>query len=329
MSSLTNQASRDEKVLAIDSALAFLSKRQLVSGMFSSIASTSLDLRPVAYVNSVYIPTYIVHALQRVRNHPVASQTIRATVKAILREKERRGLWRFFGPGSISPPPDFDDTCCALAALKEASVEVESDVFVLLTQNLAPSGGFYTCTDLETNQLGGYHVDAAVNANILFYAGLCGLTLDGPTQLLNTYALKKGFRHFSNYSISEYSVIYLLMRAYRDGGVSELKPSVAPAVHFLLQSVCSDASWGNELDTALGLTALINAGYIGEECESAASWLLGRQLGTGGWPAWPFFQDFLPTYYASEELTTSLCVEALSKWSGPRLGRVPHFGPVK
>lgn len=303
---------------AIARALDFIAGGQRPDGGFFTSASPDPSMSLVCYVDSVYIPAYIARSIAALDTNDVAAATVRSALDALEREREAGGVWRFFGRASAWPPPDFDDTCCVLSALGSAGRDTESDVVALLNAQESPTGGYPTWVDASANAMSGHHVDGAVNANILLYAATQGIDADAAADRLNSLIAQRGFRAASIYAISPYPMIYLIARAYREGGVRRLAPSLASAVECCAQSVNADGHWGNELDTALALHALLAADAHAALCARAAAWLLERQRDDGGWPAAAFFQDFIPTYYGSEELTAALCAEALLNWDRSR-----------
>jgi hypothetical protein len=296
---------------AIERALGCVTRGQLASGLFPTLASPEPDLAGAGPVDSVYISTYIVHVLAQARPDPARANAMRSAARAIVEHGEPGGLWRFFGRQSANLPPDFDDTCCALAALRQCDVPTDSSVAGLLEKCALPGGGYGRWIDRRLNHPRGF--DGGVNANILFYLALAGRPTESPARHLAEFAQQRRLSGLSGSALSDPPVLYMLMRAFRHGpvpGLARLAPRVAES---LLARQRADGGFGHELDTALSVTALIDAGHRGANLDATARWLLARQLPHGGWPARTLFCDFLPTYYGSEELTTAICAEALTK----------------
>jgi len=298
---------------AIDRALAFVARGQLDSGLFPTLASSDPDLTGGTLVDSVYLTTYIVHALAQARPDPARAHVLRSAARAILNQGDPGGLWRFFGRRSANPPPDFDDTCCALVALRQCDHPTDSTVDNLLEPCAFPAGGYGTWIDPRLNHPRRF--DAGVNANILLYLTMAGRPFEALAGYLVEVSSRRQLSKLSTYALSDPPVIYMLMRAFRHGpapGLARLTPLVTKT---LLAQQRPDGSFGHELETALSVTALLDSGHRGPSLDAATRWLLARQLPDGRWPARTFFCDFLPTYYGSEELTTALCAEALIKLS--------------
>lgn len=300
---------------AVERALAFVVRGQLATGLFPTLASRDPELADARCVDSVYISTYIVHVLAHAAPTPATTSALAAAAQALAAHGEPGGLWRFFGRAAQNPPPDFDDTCCALVALHQARLTIDTKVLALLARAAFPSGGYGTWVHPGLNDP--RRVDAVVNANILYYLAVSGQPTDPLARFLVEFALERQLSKLSAYALSDPPAIYTLMRTFCHGPAPALAPLAARVPPHLLAHQAGDGSFGHELDTALSLTALLDAGHRGEGLEAAGRWLLRRQRPDGGWLARTFFCDFQPTYYGSEELTTALCAEALAKLTAP------------
>jgi hypothetical protein len=77
-----------------------------------------------------------------------------------------------------------------------------------------------------------------------------------------------------------------------------------------------DGSFGDELATACAVCSLINFGYKDfTRLRHAARYLEEQQSANGSWRRVAIFCQ-PGRYYGSEELTTSLCLEALTHAAG-------------
>lgn len=301
---------------AIARALAFVVARQPASGLFPTLASPDPGLTGAAPVESVYLTTYIVHALAQARvdsedTDAARAGALRAAARALVDRGEPGGIWRFFGPRAAQPTPDFDDTACALVALRQCGAPVDSAIDRLLAQCTFPGGGYGTWIDPRLNHPRRY--DAGVNANILLHLAMAGRPTEPMARYLVDFSERRRLTGISSYALTDPPVIYMLMRAFRHGPAPALAALVPLVPRVLLPLQRSDGSFGHELDTAFAVTALLDGGYRGPELTAAARWLLAQEPPGGGWPARTFFRDFLPTYYGSEELTAAICAEALTK----------------
>ncbi len=272
-----------------------------------------------SYVSSVYIPSYIVHSLGFVKSSGNISTVISEILSYLQSQMETNGTWRFFGKQNKFPPPDFDDTCCVLAALRENNIEVETDVWSLLSKFRGESGLYYTWIDEWMNKESSYHIDGAVNTNILYFASVFKRKLPEIIKFIDLYSRVNEFYRFSIYSVSEYSSIYLISRAFGDGGITDLDRAMFHITHYLIKHQLSDGSWGNPLDTGLALASLANARYTGNQIAKSIEYLLENQEPSGGFPSHAFFKDFTPVYYGSSYLTTAIFLETMSKLLKPRV----------
>jgi hypothetical protein len=269
-------------------------------------------MKPFRLVSSVYIPSYILHSL----GCAVEGGDLTKVIAQFLldqMDEGNRGIWRFFGRSRSSPPPDFDDTCCVLASLKESQIAVESKVWAHLSEQTSAKDLHYTWIDDVANSRSGHYVDIVVNANILFFAALSRKRKMEIVRFINSMSSDIPYRLLSPFSVSEHATIYLITRAYRDGGVRELEPAVTNVARYLLERQRADGSWGNASDTVLSLVALLNAGIKGRPLRRSMEYLFRVQEPSGAFGSYPFFKDFRRTYYSSPYLTAALFLEAASK----------------
>ncbi len=262
---------------SVERAISFLRKKQLASGEFFTLAAADMELKVAQQVHSVYIPTYIAHSLSFANAWPGVGAIIRRMIHFLVEQQEDGGIWRFFGKAAEFPPPDFDDTCCALAVLVRNGRAIP-DLFPLLAKYRSASGQFYTWIDDEMNQEGLHQTDAGVNANILFYAGLCRRSFPEIVGHLNAMVGAEEYHRLSIYTLSEYPAIYLMTRAYRDASVAGLEVSMPRVARHLLKQRGGDGGWGDELSTALATVSLLNAGHSVSEVALLIDYLLERQL---------------------------------------------------
>lgn len=122
---------REEIDKSIENAIEFIRASHLAQGEFLTEACADLTFRIGKKIFTVYILTYIVHSLGCVKEHPTAAFILNEVCRSLWRHREEGGIWRFFGTTKEYPPPDFDETCCALAVLKQNGW--------VLTQALSPS----------------------------------------------------------------------------------------------------------------------------------------------------------------------------------------------
>jgi len=156
-------------------------------------------------------------------------------------------------------------------------------------------------------------VDCAVNANVLLYLGQ-GEETRGAVEYLIGVVLDDREKECSHFYPDPPALYYMLSRACFNG-VSALAPTRRPVLDKLLPLQESDGSFGNALRTALAACTLLNFDQRATAPSQAVEHLLAAQQEDGSWPRISFFVDSA-SYYGSEDLTTALCVEALSRYAG-------------
>lgn len=295
---------------AIQRAVRFVCRERLTPGLFSTLASSATDLGQARDVESPYLTTYIIHALTQVAPS-AAEPAIAAAARGLWQHREPGGMWRFFGRSAENPPLDFDDSCCALVALHQAGLPTDNKLLHFLGKAQFASGGYGTWLLPRLNSEA--ELDVVVNANILLYLASTGQPTAALARFLVEMVIQRGFRRLSSFALSEAPSFYALARAYRHGPAPELAPLLPALADAVRKHQRADGSFGDELETALSLTALLDVGQLGSRLDATADWLRVRQRSDGSWPARVFFCDFAPTYYGSAELTTALCAEALHK----------------
>jgi hypothetical protein len=111
------------------------------------------------------------------------------------------------------------------------------------------------------------------------------------------------------------SLYYAISRAYAHS-TSSLSRVREAIIEKVLQSSRDDGSFGNELATACAVCSLVNFEYDGlTSLRDAARYLERQQREDGSWRRVAMFHGS-GVYYGSEELTTALCLEALTHVAG-------------
>jgi hypothetical protein len=268
-----------------------------------------------------------------------------------------------FFPPALDIVPDADVTSTVYAALRDhADLDGGLEVTVPFERFFADwrdtgqvprrnnpswlepaSGAFLTWLpyDSPPAQPAPNDVDIVVNADVLFALGRFG-RLDtagvrASVAMINT-ALQSGALRTDPADISLYypdnlALHYTVTRAWREGGVSDLAPSVELLLDNLLATVAANAQgqhfWDRgdpHLNTAFGMLALMNADVDGKYediIDGAADFLIAQQDPTdGSWDAGAFFvgrsDNGAQAVWSSKALTTAMALEALCR---QRLGR--------
>jgi hypothetical protein len=111
------------------------------------------------------------------------------------------------------------------------------------------------------------------------------------------------------------TLYYAVSRAYAYG-TSSLSRAREAIIEKVLQSSKADGSFGDELATACAVCSLANFEYDGvTTLRDAVHHLERQQRADGSWPRVAMFRGS-NSYFGSEELTTALCLEALTHLAG-------------
>ncbi len=260
-----------------------------------------------------------------------------------------------FYPRELAIQADADDTAAVYAALldharidggDEVAVRFERfftdwrDLGQVPRANDAPwlpgkSGAYLTWLayrgDLES--LRPNDVDIVVNANMFYargrYGRLGAAGVPEAVAIINDAIMAEAHPsdpdRLSLYYPDNLALHYCVARTYREGGVSDLKLAAELLAQDLLSSYdVSDAGhvfWNPgdpHLNTALAVSALLRAGYVGEVPADAVAYLLSEQdPNTGAWEAGVFFRgrydSGIEAGWLSPALTTAMALEALGE----------------
>jgi hypothetical protein len=320
---------------AISNGLDFLARNQLPYGELKTCASSDPKMEAECrFDSSPFATSLVLYALSFVDDPRVAVMTARA-LDFLAAEMEGSGLWRYWSSRNLRHrqlPPDLDDICCISHCLKKQGRPLPANREIILA-NRNEAGAFYTWLVPRTtappemsqaiNRLVGAEtllaillagtindVDCAVNANVLLYLGQ-GEETRGAVEYLIGVVLDDREKECNHFYPGPLAFYYMLSRACFNG-VSALAAIRTPVLDKLLPLQESDGSFGDALPTALAACTLLNFDHRAPALHRAVEHLLVAQGQDGSWPRLPFFLGPAP-YYGSEELTTALCVEALSR----------------
>jgi len=229
---------------------------------------------------------------------------------AFLREEMRgTGLFQYYtSKNAKSIGFDLDDTACASVVLRQSHPVLDDGQNVeYFLENRDEAGRFYTWVGGEAVE---NDIDSIVNANVVLYLGDRDETRGAIRYLIDT--IKGGCESVSyRYYLDDMTLYYAVSRAYAQG-VSSLRGARETTMEKVIQRSKDDGSFGDELVTACAVCSLANLGYDGvRRLREAARYLEGRQRADGSWRRVAMFCQ-PGMYYGSEELTTALCLEALT-----------------
>lgn len=315
----------------IKKGLHYLYESQLPSGEFPTYASFSPDISNGRNETVVFDTGFVLHTLSLTENkhtEKIVQEMKTRAIAFLLDNMETHGVWRFWGKSVKGLPPDTDDTAVVFAALVESGVNISDEPLDYMLNYTSPDGVFYTWINSEEwlHPSNPYYAifkrnvtDANVNADVLYAYSLRNRTQSGVIRYLNDIAENKSFVNGTLFYPSPYVFTYLVTKAYSDGGVRELEPSLVNIRDYVLATQKPDGGWGNDLDTALATVSLLNTGYDGAHLDKAIEHILDNQSKNGSWSIYAFYVApspiSAPIYYGSSELTTSFSLEALIKYN--------------
>ncbi len=310
----------------LDRAIDFLYRSQLPWGEFKTLASWNFLMIPAYYDSSPFGTGLILHNLKGLNDKRV-SKMIDKAITFLLSEKEERGTWRFWTSRNKKRiPPDLDDISVISSGLKLYGVQFEDNKDIVLN-NRNKEGLFLTWVLDERHKknlfwkLAAEDADCVVNVNVLTYLGR---SLPEVCSYIN--GLISEDRSSSYYYPSKLAFFYFVSRAVRFG-VTCFKKNRKRIINSVLSCQKKDGSFGNEMETALGLNTLFNLNYFGKETEGGISYLLRGQRKNGGFkkqvyflgiPWWFLALSPFYGYYGSEEITTGVCIEAFRNYLSQR-----------
>lgn len=315
-----NRIIHNEIDKAIKSGIVYLAKNQREDGSFPNFVSTSKDLDHARENQSIF-PTCLILASFSGLAYSKDSEKIKnKAAKFLLKQKSDFWSWNYWKRNSTDSkntpyPDDLDDTCCAVTALiaykpQIVSVKAVAKAVNLLAYCESKEGGpYYTWITPPEADKGWKDIDLAVNSNIAFFLSLQEVVLPNLV-VLTEKAITLG-KYNSPYYHSPLATIYFISRWYKGKRKDEI-------ISYLLKKRLEDYSWGNPLETALAVSALINLGCKKEGVEESLASILKNRT-NGEWKAYPFVIEKIKgkqKYYSgSAELTTAFCLEALGKFS--------------
>jgi hypothetical protein len=209
-------------------------------------------------------------------------------------------------------PDDLDDTFCALAGIHLTNSnlldgEAFAKISLILTAFEVDEGGPYKTWIVPEEAPDVWKdVDLAVNCNIAYFLKSQDITLPNVVDLIEAAITAKDIS--SPYYSDQFPIYYFIARAY-DG---HLQPQLCDLI---LDNQLENGSFGNPLQTAFALTALLRSGQAPEGLKSTYEWLCNLSDNN---IAKPYSFGIDPavdgqTYYAgSSAITVAYYLEALS-----------------
>jgi hypothetical protein len=321
----------------------YLHQHQFPSGEFCCYIGWEDSMKITVPDSNIFPTSLISYSLLHLKHLPKVDAMLQLTGNFLEYQSMRGGVWNNFTvvhPYFKICPACADNTACASIVMKGINREFQNNEELLL-YNRNENQLFYTWFTFRPvlkgnkdywrlllrefkhplttflfwtkNEAGKYDIDAAVNANVLFYMGLRKETLPVIDLILNIIAEQleddcdKWYRN-------PFTIYYFFSRILH-GGIAELEPIRIPIVQRILATVKDNGSIGEGLlDTALAIISLIKLGHHSEVLDRAIRYLISQQGEYGEWARWALYYGGPKKLqcYGSEEITTGFCLEALS-----------------
>jgi hypothetical protein len=269
-------------------------------------------MRVTSFDSSVFVTTFVLYSIARI-DCPRKTTMTKKGISFLIEEMSGPGLFQYYtSKNTNSIGFDLDDTACASVVLQQSHPLVAGGHNVeYFLENRNEAGLFNTWvgdTDPENE------VDSVVNANVVLYLGDRGETRSACRYLIDT--IQSGREGDSyRYYLDDMTLYYAVSRAYAHG-TSSLDGAREAIIDKTLQLSKDDGSFGDELVTACAVCSLANLGYDGvTRLRAAARYLEEQQSANGSWRRVTMFCQ-PGRYYGSEELTTAICLDALTHVAG-------------
>lgn len=259
--------------------------------------------------SAIFATTFVLYSIAHI-DHPYVTVMTNNATSFLMEEMRGPGLFQYFtSKNARSIAFDLDCTACASVALQRSPPFIARGHNIgHFIENRNEAGLFYTWVGGATLA---NNVDSIVNANVVLYLGDRDETRNACRYLVNT--IKSGHESDSyQYYLDNIVLYYAVSRAYARG-TSSLSDAREAVIEKVLQASKADGSFGNELTTACAVCSLANFEYDGvTKLRDAARYLERQQRPDGSWRRVAMFRGS-SLYFGSEELTTALCLEALTR----------------
>jgi len=302
----------------IDRAIVFIKSQQKKDGSFWSWSSSKINnFNGVKKYSSVFPSALILSCLNPIEE---SLEVKKKLVDFLLSQKSDYWSFNYWKRQTkeseqMPYPDDLDDTFCALSGIygydpKLIDGAAMAKIVTLLTTLEKKEGGPYKTWLVQENVDEIWKdVDLAVNSNVGYFLSLQEIELESIKKIIKL-AIKKE-QLTSPYYPSIYPVVYFISRFFFT------KTENKKIIKIILAKKNKN-NWGNPLNTALAISALLNLGLDPKSLRPSINYLIKNQKKNGSWRTGAFCIDPAikrETYYAgSTALTTAFCVESLSKF---------------
>jgi len=269
-------------------------------------------MRVTSFDSSVFVTTLVLYSIAGI-DGPCSTSMTNKALSFLTEERKGPGLFQYYtSKNTNSIGFDLDDTACASVVLRQSHPLVSGGRNVeYFLENRNEAGLFYTWVGDTAPE---NDIDSVVNANVVLYLGDRDETRSACWYLIDTIVSGHESDSYHHY-LDDMTLYYAVSRAYAHGA-SSLSGARAAIIQKVLQRSKANGSFGDELATACAVCSLANLNYDGvTRLRDAARYLEEQQSANGSWRRVAMFLQ-PGRYYGSEELTTALCLEALTHVSG-------------
>lgn len=330
---------------SIENGIDYLAEHQLPNGEFCCYYAPDDPMKEWCVPDSVVFTTAMIAAsILQLRESPKVKNILSSAASFLSYQMSRGGVWNYFtkwNPIFSYSPSDVDTTVYTSYVLKSLNVDFPDNTVALLA-NRNSKGLFYTWYVLRPkwffpkdflivvlrelkrplkslvfwlkHEGGRNDIDAAVNANVLFYLGLNEHTRPIVKYLVEIILLKKeavGDKWYKNPII----MYYLISRNYQH--TKELDAARDQVIERVFTFYHENGSFGNSvMETALAISILLNFNHTDERLGKAVDFLIENQRKSGSWDRHILFYSgpSKKVGWGCEELATSFCLEALNSY---------------
>lgn len=330
---------------SIERGIDYLHDHQLPNGEFSCYYAPDDKMKMWCVPDSVVFFTALIAAsMLQLRDNPKVNNLLTSAANFLKYQMMRGGVWNHFtkwNPLFEYCPADIDNTVFVSHILKSLKIEfTENGVTLLANRNskglfytwfivrpkwtFAKEYCFVTLRELKRplkslffwlkHESGRNDIDAAVNANVLYYLGLNEHTRPVVKFLTDVIVMNKE-TDCDKWYRNPLTLYYFISRNYYHAKeLDAAKEQIVERVYALYNENGCFAS--SALETALAISTLLNFNHIDERLEKSIDFLINNQQGCGCWDRHIFFYSgpSKTVGWGSEELVTAYCIEALNQY---------------
>ncbi|KKQ51712.1 MAG: hypothetical protein US70_C0014G0015 [Parcubacteria group bacterium GW2011_GWD2_38_11] len=293
----------------IEKGLVFLQTNQLPSGEMKVLYCEEKEMNNCKFESSSVPTVFVLDAISFSKNKQ-AKEIFQKGHKFVLGQQNEDGLWSYWSKeSSLFASPDFDDTAVASLYLEKNNILFRENKNKFEKN---PDGLYYTWTSETDDLMKKVEIDPGVNANILAYLK----NNDEKVCSFVNSAVKRDNKKLFYYP-NKQAFYYIISKAYSSGALCLLE-SKDDIIKKTISLQKTDGSFGNNLETALSLSTLLNYSFEKRDIiEKGIGSLMKTQNKDGSWNAQAMYVSGIikpVMYFGSNELSTAISVEAIEKY---------------